>query len=360
MPTHISFNNSEDNSDSSVSKPNKAHTHTHPHEHPIGGNPPGYTRDPQNSPALSYNWDEERLNVPSKRDERSSSNKNNTTNRVYTHNNDSSNSYLDDYTSYTDDDPDDKQNPFSSTNDITRHNEDDTLAEDSELADGEYDSNEGPSRRVSNRLSKPFHQLGDRIHEGFETLTRSNTKMKRNRWGTQHNAKGRPKRSKSIFNRKHSIRQHSGNQGKMNDKPVKGPRTIYFNQVLPPSAVNPDTGFPMEDYPRNKIRTTKYTPLTFIPKNLFYQFRNVANIYFLLILILGVSIERWMDTRDIHAAQLVSAAQTMSLYSHRRNRHSHSTSNTNAVLPHFRCAVTGTGNATSNRDYRHHSRQRCD
>lgn len=82
--------------------------------------------------------------MPSKRDERSSSNKNNTTNRVYTHNNDSSNSYLDDYTSYTDDDPDDKQNPFSSTNDITRHNEDDTLAEDSELADGEYDSMRAP------------------------------------------------------------------------------------------------------------------------------------------------------------------------------------------------------------------------
>ncbi|KAG5368999.1 Phospholipid-transporting ATPase DNF2 [Yarrowia sp. C11] len=287
MPTHISFNNSEDNSDSSVSKPNKAHTHTQAHEHPIGGNPPGYSRDPQNSPALSYNWDEERLNVPNKREDRERVSKGNNNTRVYTHNNDSSNSYMDDYTSYTDDDPDDKQNPFASTNDITRHNEEDTLAEDSELADGEYDSNEGPSRRVSNRLSKPFHQLGDRIHEGFETLTRSNTKMKRNRWGTQHNPKGRPKRSKSIFNRKHSIRQQSGNQGKMSDKPVKGPRSIYFNQVLPPSAVNPETGFPMEDYPRNKIRTTKYTPLTFIPKNLFYQFRNVANIYFLLILILG-------------------------------------------------------------------------
>lgn len=341
MPTHISFNNnSEDNSDSSVSKPNKAHTHTHPHEHPIGGNPPGYTRDPQNSPALSYNWDEERLNVPPKGGGRKDGDKDNAqskTSRVYTHNNDSSNSYLDDYTSYTDDDPDDKQNPFSSTNDITRHNEDDTLA-DSELADGEYDSNEGPSRRVSNRLSKPFHQLGDRIHEGFETLTRSNTKMKRNRWGTQHNAKGRPKRSKSIFNRKHSIRQHSGNQGKMNDKPVKGPRTIYFNQVLPPSAVNPETGFPMEDYPRNKIRTTKYTPLTFIPKNLFYQFRNVANIYFLLILILGVSITEDRQTDRPHTANIF----------------------TNTVLPHLWCAVTRTGHATSYRHHRHHGRQGCD
>lgn len=265
-----------------MSKPKTAHTHTVAHEHPIGGNPPQYSKTQQQSPALSYNWDEERLNVSKRPETTTTKDKN-----PYTHNNDSTNSYLDDYTSYTDEDPEDKQNPFASTNDITRH-EDDTLA-DSELADGEYDSNEGSSRRVSNRLSKPFHQLGDKIHEGFESLTRNPTKMKRNRWGTQHNPKGRPKRSKSIFNRKHSIRQQSGNQGKMNEKPIKGPRTIYFNQVLPPSAVSPETGLPLEVYPRNKIRTTKYTPLTFVPKNLYYQFRNVANVYFLLILILGVS-----------------------------------------------------------------------
>lgn len=41
-------------------------------------------------------------------------------------------------------------------------------------------------------------------------------------------------------------------------------------------------------YPRNKIRTAKYTPLTFIPKNIWFQFHNIANIYFLFIIILGV------------------------------------------------------------------------
>lgn len=36
----------------------------------------------------------------------------------------------------------------------------------------------------------------------------------------------------------------------------------------------------------NRVRTAKYTPLTFIPKNLFEQFRNVANLYFLFLVIL--------------------------------------------------------------------------
>ncbi|KAI8854149.1 hypothetical protein BC829DRAFT_218752 [Chytridium lagenaria] len=33
-------------------------------------------------------------------------------------------------------------------------------------------------------------------------------------------------------------------------------------------------------FPSNKVRTSKYTILTFIPKNLFEQFRSVANFYF--------------------------------------------------------------------------------
>ncbi|KAI8146474.1 hypothetical protein BJV82DRAFT_509807 [Fennellomyces sp. T-0311] len=39
-------------------------------------------------------------------------------------------------------------------------------------------------------------------------------------------------------------------------------------------------------YVSNRIRTAKYTPLTFVPKNLFEQFRNVANLYFLLLVVL--------------------------------------------------------------------------
>lgn len=67
----------------------------------------------------------------------------------------------------------------------------------------------------------------------------------------------------------------------------KKKRTIYFNMRLPPEETH-DDGTPIHHYPRNKIRTAKYTPLTFIPKNLFLQFHNVANIYFTFIVILQV------------------------------------------------------------------------
>lgn len=37
----------------------------------------------------------------------------------------------------------------------------------------------------------------------------------------------------------------------------------------------------------NRIKTTKYSLLTFLPKNLFEQFKRFANIYFLFIVILN-------------------------------------------------------------------------
>lgn len=38
-----------------------------------------------------------------------------------------------------------------------------------------------------------------------------------------------------------------------------------------------------EKFPNNKIRTAKYTCLTFFPLNLFHQFSKMANLYFLLL-----------------------------------------------------------------------------
>jgi phospholipid-translocating ATPase len=65
-------------------------------------------------------------------------------------------------------------------------------------------------------------------------------------------------------------------------------RTIYVNVPLPPEAKTED-GRIKAQYSRNKIRTAKYTPLSFVPKNLWFQFHNIANIYFLFIIILSVS-----------------------------------------------------------------------
>jgi phospholipid-translocating ATPase len=69
----------------------------------------------------------------------------------------------------------------------------------------------------------------------------------------------------------------------------QGPRKIYFNIPLPPDAVD-EQGYPIAQYRRNKIRTAKYTPISFVPKNIWYQFHNIANVYFLFLIILAVSI----------------------------------------------------------------------
>jgi phospholipid-translocating ATPase len=77
-----------------------------------------------------------------------------------------------------------------------------------------------------------------------------------------------------------SVVEHTG------DGP--GPRQLYFGLPLP-RELQDDDGHPIQQYTRNKIRTAKYTPLSFIPKNLFFQFQNIANIFFLFLVILVVS-----------------------------------------------------------------------
>jgi phospholipid-translocating ATPase len=77
-----------------------------------------------------------------------------------------------------------------------------------------------------------------------------------------------------------------GNEGDGNGE--HEPRKVYFNIPLPPEAKD-ENGHPAVQFVRNKIRTAKYTPLSFIPKNLWYQFHNIANVYFLFLIILTVS-----------------------------------------------------------------------
>ncbi|KAK6537759.1 hypothetical protein TWF694_010670 [Orbilia ellipsospora] len=79
--------------------------------------------------------------------------------------------------------------------------------------------------------------------------------------------------------------QASSDNGEGEDASSK--RNIFINQPLPPEEQDED-GKPLSQFARNKIRTAKYTPLSFIPKNLWLQFHNVANIYFLFITILQI------------------------------------------------------------------------
>lgn len=64
------------------------------------------------------------------------------------------------------------------------------------------------------------------------------------------------------------------------------PRRIYVNLDIPPEGQN-EAGEPRTEFASNKIRTAKYTPVSFLPKNLWYQFHNVANIYFLVVIVLA-------------------------------------------------------------------------
>lgn len=62
-------------------------------------------------------------------------------------------------------------------------------------------------------------------------------------------------------------------------------RTIYVNMLIPTDDLD-DYGQPTRYYISNKINTAKYTWYTFLPKNLFEQFRGIANLYFLFLVIL--------------------------------------------------------------------------
>ncbi|PQE33849.1 phospholipid-translocating P-type ATPase domain-containing protein [Rutstroemia sp. NJR-2017a WRK4] len=139
---------------------------------------------------------------------------------------------------------------------------------------------------------------------------------KRLRWATQRIApKGGSKRRTSIINRLHHRPSQSSEKkrdsggasstgtdldriqeeqnespeehAEDDDKDGQGPRKVFFNIPLPPDAVD-DQGLPLRQYRRNKIRTAKYTPLSFIPKNIWFQFHNIANVYFLFLIILTI------------------------------------------------------------------------
>jgi len=66
----------------------------------------------------------------------------------------------------------------------------------------------------------------------------------------------------------------------MNDGDQVASRRVYFNISLPSIAVD-RYGVPLYHYKNNKLRTSKYTLLTFIPQNIYEQFHRVANLFFL-------------------------------------------------------------------------------
>ncbi|TVY93003.1 Phospholipid-transporting ATPase [Lachnellula willkommii] len=80
----------------------------------------------------------------------------------------------------------------------------------------------------------------------------------------------------------------SENAEQIVDSDDEGRRQVHFNIPLPPDALD-DNGSPSKSYGSNKIRTAKYTPLSFIPKNLWFQFHSIANVYFFILIMLTIS-----------------------------------------------------------------------
>ena len=141
-------------------------------------------------------------------------------------------------------------------------------------------------------------------------LTQVSTPIRRIRWATQRvtGHQGRRKRHAIMdrFHRRSSVangkRRESTGAGSSDagstqarndvadssDAGDDKARTIFFNVDLPDDAKGDDDR-PRAAFERNKIRTAKYTPLSFVPKNLYFQFLNIANVYFLFIIILSVS-----------------------------------------------------------------------
>lgn len=138
--------------------------------------------------------------------------------------------------------------------------------------------------------------------ENPENVENVSKPVKRMRWATQRVPKaGGVRKRVSImdrFQRQHGSKDEKRKSGATNNTAdtdsatdaaaeEEETRRIWFNIPLPEEAKD-EEGHPKATYVRNKIRTAKYTPLSFIPKNLWFQFHNIANIYFLFIIILSV------------------------------------------------------------------------
>ena len=156
----------------------------------------------------------------------------------------------------------------------------------------------------------------------FEGKNNVSKPVKRMRWATQRvpGQSGMRKRLSILNRQKHNAPADEPQSAKAgpdaDEAPTEDPksrsRTIYMNIALPDEAKD-EKGHIKQDYGRNKIRTAKYTPLSFIPKDLWYQFHNIANIYFFFIIILSVcQSSHSSDSADMvcHRYSPFSAPQT--------------------------------------------------
>ncbi|EEH06343.1 phospholipid-translocating P-type ATPase domain-containing protein [Histoplasma capsulatum G186AR] len=141
------------------------------------------------------------------------------------------------------------------------------------------------------------------VQFGAEDEATISKPVQRMRWATQRRTgAGGSRKRRSIMDRLHRRTSSKEEKRKSTTSPLPHPeesavdeasvdssniRRIFCNVPLPED-VKDENGRLIANYSRNKIRTAKYTPLSFIPKNLWFQFHNVANIYFLFTIILSI------------------------------------------------------------------------
>ncbi|KAK7062688.1 phospholipid transporting ATPase [Paramarasmius palmivorus] len=104
---------------------------------------------------------------------------------------------------------------------------------------------------------------------------------------SEQRAERRKKRKrKGFFRRASEKKQPEATSSGPGPTEIPGERrNVYVNHPLAHLEVD-NNGEPIARYERNKVRTTKYTILTFIPKNLYEQFRRAANMFFLTLVVL--------------------------------------------------------------------------
>ncbi len=115
----------------------------------------------------------------------------------------------------------------------------------------------------------------DQIHRVEEENFKTSTSTKNNKKKAQDLESGKSAHGpKSEAKRQSTVRGSSVGGG-------QDPEDVWSFKVN-------DANTHDRRFIRNKIRTTKYTWLTFIPKNLFEQFSKMANVYFLFIMVLQI------------------------------------------------------------------------
>ncbi|XP_046657252.1 phospholipid-transporting ATPase IF-like [Daphnia pulicaria] len=91
------------------------------------------------------------------------------------------------------------------------------------------------------------------------------------------------------------------------------PNRFIFIGNTTPEGVQPPANYDRQKYPDNEVISSKYTVLNFLPKNLFEQFRRIANTYFLLIgiimLVINSPVSPWTTWLPLLFVVIITGAK---------------------------------------------------